>query len=180
MYVDDLLVTGSDRLMILEFNEEISKVFEMSDLGLLTYYLGIEVLQHKDGITLKQERYALRILQETGMDECNSVHIPMDAGLVLSKAPEEASVDETEFRRNIGCLRYLLHTRPDLAFSVGLFSRYMHQPKTSHVAALKHILRYLKGTTCYGLTFKRSNKVELVGYCDSSHNIYEGDGRSTT
>ena len=96
--------------MILEFKEEMSKVFEMSDLGLLTYYLGIEVLQHKDGITLKQKRYAIRILQETGMDECNSVYIPMDAGLVLSKAPEEASVDETEFRRNIGFLRYLLHT----------------------------------------------------------------------
>ena len=62
------------------------------------------------------------VLSETGMDECNSVYIPMDAGLVLSKAPEEASVDETEFRRNIGCLRYLLHTRPDLTFSVGLLS----------------------------------------------------------
>lgn len=180
VYVDDLLVTESSLELIVEFKKEMSKVFEMSDLGLLSYYLGIEVLQHKDGITLRQERYANRIFQETGMEESNLVHIPMDAGLVMSKAQDEASVDETEFRKNIGCLRYLLHTRPDLAFSVGMLSRYMHQPKSSHAVALKQVLRYLKRTTSYGLTFKRASKMELVGYCDSSHNIDEDDGRSTT
>lgn len=180
VYVDDLLVTGTDRVMIVEFKGEMSKIFEMSDLGLLTYYLGIEVIQHKNGITLHQERYAKRILQETGMSDCNAVLTPMDAGLVLKKAQDEEDVDETEYRRNIGCLRYLLHTRPDLAFAVGLLSRYMHKPKKSHAVALKQVLRFLKGSTGYGLTFKRAKKTELVGYCDSSHNIDEDDGRSTT
>lgn len=136
VYVDDLLITGSNKTQLTDFKREMSTIFEMSDLGLLTYYLGIEVVQHEAGITIHQGRYATRILQETGMEGCNSTQVPMDMGLVLSKALGEESVDEKEFRRDIGCLRYLLHTRPDLAFSVGLLSRYMHNPKTSHAAAL--------------------------------------------
>ena len=151
VYVDDLLITRSSEVMIIDFKKEMSTIFEMSDLGLLTYYLGIEVIESEDGITLNQGRYATKILQEAGMEDCNAVHTPIDAGLVLSKASKEQNADEKEFRRNIGCLRYLLHTRPDLAYSVGLLSRYMHEPKTSHAAALKHILRYLKGTTSHGL-----------------------------
>ncbi|XP_018436057.2 secreted RxLR effector protein 161-like [Raphanus sativus] len=114
------------------------------------------------------------------MHDCNAVQTPMEAGLVLSKSREEQSIDEKDFRRQIGCFRYLLHTRPDLAYSMGLLSRYMHDPKVSHGNALKVILRYLKGTTAHGLTFTRGNKMELVGYSDSSHNIDEDDRRSTT
>lgn len=114
------------------------------------------------------------------MDDCNQVHAPMEFGLKLSKAPEEQSVDATEYRRMIGCLRYMIHTRPDLSFCVGLLSQYMHEPKTSHAAALKQILRYLKGTTAYGLIYKRSDRRQLIGYRDSGHNIDEDDGRSTT
>lgn len=108
VYVDDLLITGSSIDMIHEFKRVMSTIFEMSDLGLLTFYLGIELQQHKDGITLRQERYATKILQETGMQDCNAVYTPMEAGLVLSKARDEQSIDEKEFRWNIGCLRYLL------------------------------------------------------------------------
>ncbi|AAF67366.1 Hypothetical protein T32B20.i [Arabidopsis thaliana] len=94
VYVDDLLVTRSSLRMILEFKKEVSTKFEMSDLGRLTYYLGIEVLQHENGIILSQERYVNKILEETKMDGCNAVHIPMCANLKLSKAKEEASIDE--------------------------------------------------------------------------------------
>lgn len=114
------------------------------------------------------------------MQDCNAVNTPMEAGLVLSKARDEQSIDEKEFRWNIGCLRYLLYTRPDLAYSVGLLSRYMNDPKTSHAAVLKVILRYLKGTTAHGLAFTRGSKMDLVGYTNSSHNIDKDDGRSTT
>ena len=180
VYVDDLLVTGSNLRMILEFKKGMATKFEMSDLGLLTYYLGIEVLQHSDGIILKQERYAGKILEETKMNECNAVHIPMDSGLKLSKAQEEKDIDATEYRRIIGCLRYLLHTRPDLSYSVGVLCWYMQEPKESHGAALKQVLRYLKGTQGLGLSFTRGTEAELVGYSDSSHNVDEDDGRSTT
>ncbi|KAL9278754.1 putative RNA-directed DNA polymerase [Arabidopsis thaliana] len=166
--------------MILEFKRGMATKFEMSDLGLLTYYLGIEVLQHAGGIIFKQERYAAKILAETKMEECNAVHTPMDSGLTLSKAPEEKNINEKEYRRNIGCLRYLLHTRPDLSFCVGVLSRYMQEPKESHGAALKQILRYLRGTQSHGLSFVRGNRTGLVGYSDSSHNVDEDDGKSTT
>ena len=114
------------------------------------------------------------------MDDCNSVQAPMEFGLKLTKTTEEQCIDATEYPRLIGCLRYLIHTRPDLAFSVGLLSRYMHEPKTSHGSALKQVLRYLKGTLSQGLVYKKSEQRRLVGYSDSGHCIDEDDGKSTT
>ncbi|KAL9811877.1 putative RNA-directed DNA polymerase [Arabidopsis thaliana] len=153
-----------------------SSNFEMSDLGKLTYYLGIEVLQEEEGISLKQERYANKILEEAGMDECKAVLIPMISGLELSKAPDEKSIDGQKYRKHIGCLRYLLHTRPDLSYDVEVLSRYMHDPKESHGAALKQVLRYLQGTTSHGILFGKGNKSGLVGFSDSSHSVDVDNG----
>ena len=114
------------------------------------------------------------------MTSCNSTHIPMEMNSKFSKAADERSVDETEYRRSIGCLRYLLHTRPDLSFSVGVLSRYMQEPKESHAAALKQIIRYLRGTCTLGLRFRRGEGVKLEGFSDSSHNVDIDDGKSTT
>ena len=182
VYVDDLFVTGMSSDMIKEFKKEMSSKFEMSDLEKLSYYLGIEVHQHDGGITLNQKRYALRILEEARMKNCNPCQIPMEAGLKLSKALKEEEIDATSYRRNVGCLRYLLHTRPDLAYCVEVLSRYMQAPRVSHGAAMKQCLRYLQGTTMYGITFERtgSKLLKIVGYSDSSHNVDEDDGRSTT
>lgn len=180
VYVDDLFITGPSLAVIIEFKKDMSSRFEMSDLGILTYYLGIEVCQRERGITLKQEAYAKKILSEARMGECNSSHIPMDPGLKISKAKQDRSINVSEYRRNIGCLRYLLHTRPDLAYSVGVLSRYTQEPKESYGAALKQVLRYIQGTVSYGLVFDRSSKILLVGYSDNSHNVDMDDGRSTT
>ena len=182
VYVDDLFVTGSKVKLIIEFKREMSTKFEMSDLGELTYYLEIEVIQHLDGITLSQRGYAMKILEEAGMKDCNEAQTPMDSGLKLSKSEEERSIDATNYMRNIGCLRYFLHTRPDLSYCVGVLRRYMQDPKESHGAAMKQCLRYLKGTTTYGLVFERSTAMatRLIWYSDSSHNVDPGDGRSTT
>ena len=189
VYVDDLLISGSSLKLINDFKKGMASKFEMSDLGLLTYYLGIEVIQYNGGIMLKQGRYAEKILDETKMSDCNAVHIPMNSGLKLSKAgtekgshdsETEKNIEPKEYRRNIGCLRYLLHTRPDLSYCVGVLSRYMQEPKEGHGVAMKQILRYLRGTTSYGLSFKRGDKSGLIGFSDSSHNVDEDDGRSTT
>ena len=157
-----------------------SATFEMSDLGKLTYYLGIEVVQHEEGITLRQERYAMKILLETGMKDCSATQVPMDPSTKLSKAPKEKGANERDYRRNIGCLRYLINTWPDLSFCVGVLSRYMQAPKQSHEAALKQVLRYLQGTLTYGLEFKRTHGMKIEGYSDSSLSVDEDDGRSTT
>lgn len=151
--------------------------FEMQDLGLLTYYLGIEVSQQHGE---KQEGYANKILKLGGMNLCNPTQYPMESRLKLSKDENGQDVVPTEYRKLIGSLRYLTHTRPDLNYSVGMASRFMQQPKQSHWQVLKKILRYVKGTTSYGLCYKRDGRNELVGFCDSSHGTDLCDGRSTT
>ena len=180
VYVDDLLVTESSLTSINDFKKDMASKFEMSDLGMLTYYLGVEVHQFDGGIALKQNTYALKSLEDSGMSECNLTHVPMEFNLKLSKSQEEKSVDESEYRRHIGCLRYMLHTRPDLSFSVGVISRYMQEPNESHGADLKHILRYLRGTFSFGIVFTHSAKMEVIGYSDSSHNVDNDYGKSTT
>ena len=166
--MDDLLVTGSSLKTVSDFKREMATKFEMSDLGKLTYYLGIEVLQSDEGITLKQDRYARKILEETRMSLCNLTHVPMEMNAKFSKEPNEEKIDEKEYRRSIGCLRYLLHTRPDLSFSVRVLSRYMQAPCASHGSALKQVLQYLRGTCSLGLFYPRGGGTKLLGFSDSS------------
>jgi hypothetical protein len=180
VYVDDLIVTGSHESMINEFKRCMKSVFDMSDLGKLSYYLGIQVEQQNDGIVLKQESYAWKILKMAGMQDCNEAKWPMDPKLQLTKDEKGREVDATEYRKIIGCLRYLIHTRPDLSFSVGVASRFMQTPKESHVSAVKQILRYLKGTTNFGLKYCKGGDGKLVGYSDSSYGTDVEDRTGTT
>ncbi|GJW53152.1 uncharacterized mitochondrial protein-like protein [Tanacetum coccineum] len=151
--------------------------FEMSDLGELTYYLGIEVSQGKDCMEIKQERYASKILKEAGMEDYNATLYLMVKDLKLSIAEDEPEVKATQYQKIVSCLRYLLHTRPYLTYSVGVVSRYMQSLRNSHARAIKQILRYLKGTNLFGIKYKRGNDMRLVGY--SSHNVDIDDGWST-
>nr|GEY24413.1 ribonuclease H-like domain, reverse transcriptase, RNA-dependent DNA polymerase [Tanacetum cinerariifolium] len=109
----------------------------MSDLGLLAYYLGIEVTQTNGDISIKQSSYANKILKEAGMLDCNETLIPMDPGTRQTKVTEGTIVNSTEYRSLIGCLRYLLHTRPDLSYSVGLLSRFMQEAREQHMKAIR-------------------------------------------
>ncbi|GKC01926.1 uncharacterized mitochondrial protein-like protein [Tanacetum coccineum] len=180
VYEDDIFVTGTSLDLINEFKKRMASQFEMSDLGELTYYLGIEVSQGKDCVEIKQERYVRKILKEIGMEDCNPALCPMKPILKLSKAEDEPEVKATQYRKIEGCLRYLLHTRLDLTYSVDVVSRYMQSPKESHACAIKQILCYLKGTTSFGIKYNRSNDMKLVGYSDSSHNVDIDDGRINT
>ncbi|WVZ58547.1 hypothetical protein U9M48_008813 [Paspalum notatum var. saurae] len=119
VYVDDLVITGTSSSSIQKFKAEMTKVFKMSDLGLLSYYLGIEVKQDAAGISLSQASYAGKILEKCGLEDCNSCKVPMDVKLKLSKNSSSPRVNATEYRSLVGNLRYLVNTRPDLAFSVG-------------------------------------------------------------
>jgi hypothetical protein len=168
VYVDDLIVTGEDVTEIERFKRQMTSQFEMSDLGLLSYYLGIEVEQFDDHITVKQTNYAKKILSQFGMGDCNPAKVPMDPSTKLDADKQGERVDATEYRKIIGCLRYLLHTRPDLSFSVGMASRFMEKPTVKHRSAVKQIMRYLKGTLDFGLVYTQNKSEEiLVGYSDS-------------
>ncbi|XP_048623648.1 uncharacterized mitochondrial protein AtMg00810-like [Brassica napus] len=105
IYVDDLIVTGTSLNVIKQFKDDMSRSFEMSDLEMLTYYLGIEVTQGADGIHIKQEGYTQVILVKTKMESCNYTHDLMHTSLKVSKAEEEPEIDATSYRSIIGCLR---------------------------------------------------------------------------
>jgi hypothetical protein len=155
VYVDDLIITGSSEVAIDEFKKEMKKSLSMSDLGLLTYYLGIQVEQKEGVTTLCQGSYALKILENAGMKGCNPCHVPMENRLKLSKNDKSLPVDKTKYRSVIGSLRYLVNTRPDIAYSVGIVSRYMEDPRGSHWSAVKQILRYIAGTVNYGCIYRK-------------------------
>jgi hypothetical protein len=167
VYVDDLVITGSSLVVVEKFKEEMKRAFLMSDLGLLSFYLGIEVRQDAEGITLRQAHYA-KILEMVGMADCKAAATPMEERLRLSHDSTAEEVDATLYRRIVGSLRYLIHTRPDLTYTVGYVSRFLERPIEEHLQAMKKILRYINGTLQYGLRYgRRMGTTRLVGYCDS-------------
>jgi hypothetical protein len=158
VYVDDLIISGNSIKLIDKFKQEMAEVFKMSDLGLLTYYLGIEVKQTSDGISLSQGSYAKKILEKGGLLGFNPCLVPMQPKLKLKRESNMRKVDPTEYRSIVGSLRYLVNTRPDLAFSVGYVSRYMEEPHEDHLAAVKQILRYIAGTSGVGVFYLRKKE----------------------
>jgi hypothetical protein len=168
VYVDDLVITGSCGAEIGQFKAEMKNSFRMSDLGLLRYYLGIEVRQNASGITLVQTAYAKSVLERAGMEDCNPCQFPMEARLKLSKDSTAPPVDVTKFRSIVGSLRYLVHTRQDIAYAVGYVSRFMERPTEEHWVAVKHILRYIAGTLDYGCSYgRKAGGCNLLGFSDS-------------
>jgi hypothetical protein len=127
------------------FKEEMKATFQMSDLGPLSFYLGIEVHQDDSGITLQQTAYAKRVVELDGLTDCDPALTSMEERLKLSHDSTTEEVDATQYRRLVGSLRYLAHTRPDLAFSVGYVSPFMQRPTTEHQQATKRIIRYSRG-----------------------------------
>ncbi|XP_052728602.1 secreted RxLR effector protein 161-like [Vigna angularis] len=114
------------------------------------------------------------------MADSNPVRNPIVPGTMLSKDDNGVAVDATKFRQVIGSLMYLTVTRPDLMFGINLISRFMANPKESHWAATKRLLRYLKGTTEYGLFYKKEGKTGLIAYSDSDYAGDLDDRRSTS
>jgi hypothetical protein len=181
VYVDDLIITGTEAADITVFKDQMQKLFKMSDLGLLSYYLGIEVTQAEGEIKLCQRSYAAKIIEMAGMSDCNSCQTPMECRLKLIKDDGSALIDATLYRSVIGSLRYLVNSRPDLAHAVGMVSRFMEKPSTTHWCAVKQILRYVRGTLNHGCRYKAGRgNAELLGYSDSDHAGDIGDRKSTS
>ena len=180
LYVDDMLVTGSDEMQISNFKSEMERVFEMSDLGLMTYFLGIEIHQDKEGNFISQQKYARDILKKFKMESCKAVATPLVANEKLSKENGGARIDESVYRSLIGSLLYLTITRRDLMFAASLLSRFMQAPGENHMVAAKRVLRYVKSTQDYGIWFKAENSVCLQGFSDSDWAGSLDDSKSTS
>ena len=130
---------------------------------------------------LNQKSYIQTILHAFKMSECNSTRTPMEARLKLVKDGKEDEVNPSKFRSLIGNLRYLLNTRPDIMYSVNYLSKYMNKPSSEHMSATKRILRYIKGTSSFGLRYERGKKnYSIHGFRDSDFAGDSDDQKSTT
>ena len=180
LYVDDLIFTGNNVMLCEKFKASMQSEFDMTDLGRMKYFLGVEVHQTEAGIFLCQGKYANEILVRFGMSSCNAVNNPMVPGTKLSSQEKGEEIDSTEYKQLIGSLMYITTTRPDIMYAVSFLSRFMAAPKEGHLLAAKRILRYLRGTMKFGIFYKRSSDSTLKGYTDSD---FAGDldgGKSTS
>jgi hypothetical protein len=146
LYVDDLILTGSDSKLLNHVKTILKKKFEMIELGFFHYFLGLQVLQTNEGIFLSPSKYACDLFFLFHMDDCKPTPSPFQFGVNLTSTCTSPEVDATLYRQLVGSLLYLTHTHPDLSFVVGLVSRYMKTPHESHWKATKRILRYVCGT----------------------------------
>jgi hypothetical protein len=153
LYVDDLILTGSDPKLLNHVKTRLKKKFEMTDLGFLHYFLGLQVLQTNEGIFLSQSKYACDLLRLFHMDNCKPTPSPFQSGVNLSTTCTSPEVDATLYNQLVGSLLYLTHTHPDLSFVVGLIARYIQTPHESHWKEAKRILHYVHGTNQFGIHY---------------------------
>ena len=172
IYVDDLIITGTSLDLIENFKTSMKSEFEMTDMGEMKYFLGVEMNQSEAGIHLSQRKYAGEILKRFNMEDCNSVKSPIVPGCKLVKDDQSGFVDATVYKQMVGCIMYLAATRPDIMFVAGQLCRYMETPTEQHMTAMKKVLRYIQGTKELGIFYKRGSYDRLVAYSDSD---YAGD-----
>lgn len=181
LYVDDLIFTGNSECMFKGFKDSMMREFDMSDLGRMKYFLGVEVIQNAELIFICQKKYAREVLGRFGMEHSNAVQNPIVPGCKLTKNEENAKgVNTTEYKQLVGSLLYLTATRPDLMYAVGLVSRYMERPTEMHLQAVKRILRYLRGTTEFGIIYRKGDEGKLRAYADSDYAGDVDDRKSTS
>ena len=140
LYVDDLILTGSDHKLITHVKSHLKQNFEMSDLGHLHYFLGFQVLQTKEGIFISQSKYACDLLRHFRMEDCKPTPSPFQSEVKISATSTSPKVDATLYRQRVGSLLYLTHSRPNLSFAIGRVSRYMQTPHESNWKVEKIIL----------------------------------------
>ncbi|KAJ9565343.1 hypothetical protein OSB04_001309 [Centaurea solstitialis] len=179
LYVDDIILTASSPTLISMVISKLSSEFPMSDLGPLSFFLGIAASRSTSGLFLSQSAFAQEILARADMVSCNPCSTPADTKTKLAVDGEPVP-DPTLYRSLAGALQYLTFTRPDIAYAVHQVCLFMHDPRLPHLNALKRILRYLKGTLSHGLHLKASAVDRLVAYSDADWAGCPNTRRSTS
>ena len=180
IYVDDIIFGSTNSKLCKEFENMMKGQFEMSMMGELTFFLGFQINQSKNGIFLSQTKYCNDLLKKFDFERYKSIDTPMSNTCYLDKDENGKSVDMTVYRGMIGSLLYLTASRPDIMFSVCMCARYQANPKESHLTAIKRIFRYLVGTKNLGLWYPKGSTCTLVGFSDADFAGCKLDRKSTS
>lgn len=176
LYVDDMLVAAKEMKVITDLKQKLSSKFEMKDLGAARKILGIEIVRDREKGTVKlsQEGYLNKVLELYNMEQSKQVLTPLGAHLKMSAATESDLQKDEDYMKSVpysnavGSIMYsMIGTRPDLAYLVGIISRFMSNPIKNHWLGVKWVLRYIKGSLKTKLCYKKSSDFSLRGYCDS-------------
>ncbi|GJW72644.1 uncharacterized mitochondrial protein-like protein [Tanacetum coccineum] len=180
VYVDDIIFGSTKKSLCNEFEKMMHKKFQMSSMGELTFFLGLQVKQKEDGIFISQDKYVTKILKKFGFTNVKTASTPMETQKPLLKDEDGEEVDVHLYRSMIGSLMYLTSSRPDIMFAVCAYARYQVNPKVSHIYAMKRIFKYLKGQPKLGLWYLKDSPFDLVAYTDSDYAGASLDKKSTT
>ncbi|XP_028063582.1 uncharacterized protein LOC114266853 [Camellia sinensis] len=152
----------------------------MKDLGALSYFLGLEISQDSSSYFLTQAKYTFDLLARVSLTDCKTVTTPVDPQTRLTPLDGPLLSDATLYRLLVGSLVYLTVTRPDIAYVVHIVNQFMTVPRSTHYAAMVHILRYLKGTLFHGLHYSPHSSLQLHAFSDADWAGDPTDRRSIT
>ncbi|GJS30117.1 putative ribonuclease H-like domain-containing protein [Tanacetum coccineum] len=179
VYVDDIIFGSTRKEICTEFEKLMHKKFQMSSMGELTFFLGLQVTQKDDGIFISQDKYVDEILKKFGFSTMRTTSTPIETSKPLMKDENAEDVDVHLYRSMIGSLMYLTSSRPDIMFVVCACARFQVTPKVSHLHAVKRIFRYLKGQPKLGLWYPKDSPFDLEAYTNSDYVGASLDRKST-
>jgi hypothetical protein len=174
VYVDDIVFGGSSNSLVERFAED------MSMMGELQFFLGLQINQSKEGTFVHQAKYTKDIVQKFKMEDSKAMTTPMSMTTALDADEKGEHVDQKEYRSMIGSLLYSTAMRPDIQFSVCLCARFQASPRTSHRQVVKRIFRYLRHTPNFGLWYSASSSLALHGFSDVDFAGCRLDRKSTS
>ncbi|GJW61638.1 putative ribonuclease H-like domain-containing protein [Tanacetum coccineum] len=180
VYVDDIIFGSTNKELCTGFEKLMKDKFQMSSMGELTFFLGLQVQQKEDGIFFSQDKYVAKILKKFNYSDMKSALTPVDLEKPLAQDGDADDVDVHLYTYMIGSLMYLTASRPDIMFAVCACARFQVTPKTSHLLAVKRIFRYLKGKPTLGHWYSRDSPFEHVVYTNSDYAGATQDRKSTT
>nr|GEV49091.1 retrovirus-related Pol polyprotein from transposon TNT 1-94 [Tanacetum cinerariifolium] len=180
VYVDTIIFGLTRKELCNAFKKLIHKKFQMSSMGKLTFFLGLQVKQKNDGIFICQDKYVPEILKKFGFTGVKNESTPIETQKPMLKDKNGEEVDVHMYRLMIGSLMYLTSSRPDIMFSMCACARYQVNPKVLDLDVVKRIFRYLKGQPKLGLWYPKDSPFDLVAYTDSDYAGVSLDRKSTT
>lgn len=180
VYVDDIVITGASPTEIQFLKNALSTEFKLKDLGNVRHFLGLEIARSKSGIFISQRQYVLKLLEDMGLLAAKPCVQPMDPKSQYHDFEGEFLCDDTQYRRLIGRLLYLTITRPDITYAVNRLSQFLTKPRTHHMQAAVHLLRYLKSNPGQGLFLSATPSVQLRAFSDADWAGCKATRRSIT